>query len=111
MINAHNTTVEIEFTNFIYRPSILKLCKVAGSGVTAGTPFTFSIAPADPLTTWPYPAGNITIPAGSCTFVNGPFPANAQFPGVGLFNYGTSIVVTEAAAAGTTISAITSPTR
>jgi hypothetical protein len=109
-IKARNTTAEIEFTNFVYRPAILKLCKVAGPGVAVGTPFSFSIAPLDPLTTWPYPAGNITVPAGSCTFVNGPFPVNANFPGVGLFNFGTSIIVTEAAAAGTTLSAITSPT-
>ena len=91
------------FTNFVYRPAILKLCKNAGPGVAVGTPFTFSIAPLDPLTTWPYPAGNITVQAGTCVFVNGPFPADANFPGVGLFNFGTSIIVTEAAAAGTAI--------
>ncbi len=110
IIQARNTTAEIQFTDFVYRPAILKLCKVAGPGVQPGTPFTFTIAPADPLTTWPYPTGPITVAAGSCTFVNGPFPADPQFPGVGLFNYGTLINVSENVRQGTTLTAITSPT-
>ncbi len=110
VIKARSTTAEIEFTNYIYRPSILKLCKVAGAGVAVGTPFTFSIAPADPLTTLPYPTAPITVLTGTCLFINGPFPANNNFPGVGLFNFGTSIIVTENAVAGTAISTITSPT-
>jgi hypothetical protein len=52
----------------------------------------------------------ITIPAGSCTFANGPFPANDNFPGIGTFNFGTQIIVAEAAVPGVSVTAITSPT-
>jgi hypothetical protein len=52
----------------------------------------------------------ITVPAGSCAFADGPFPANANFPGIGTFNFGTQIIVTEAATAGVSVTAITSPT-
>ncbi len=110
VINARNTSAEIEFANFVYRPAILKLCNVPTGGLEAGRPFSFTIAPVDPLTTWRYPTGTFTVAAGSCTFVNGPLPADVNFPGVGLFNFGTSIVVTELPVAGTFIPAITSPT-
>jgi hypothetical protein len=107
---ARNTTAEVEYTNFIYRPAILKLCKIAGTGVAVGTPFTFTLAPVNPLTTWPISTAPVTVLAGSCTFVNGPFPPVELFPGIGLFNYGTDIIVTEGAVTGTTVTAITSPT-
>ncbi len=110
VIAARNSVATIAFTNFVYRPAILNLCKAAGPGIVTGTPFTFSIAPADPTTTWPYPTGAITVRAGSCNVVNGPFPEQSQFPGTGLFNFGTSIIVTEAAAPGTTLNDITSTT-
>ncbi len=110
VIAARNTTAEMTFTNFVYRPAILKLCKVAGAGVAPGTVFEFTIAPADPTTTWAYPTGTIRIPAGTCVFVDGPFPGDPAFPGVKLFNFATSIIVTESAVSGTAVSAITSPT-
>ncbi len=109
-ILARNTTAEVTFTNFLFRPAVLKLCKVAGTGVQAGTPFTFNLAPLDPLTTWPYTTTSVTVPAGSCTFVNGPFPPVPGFSAganVGTFNYNTAIVVTEVGA-GTSVTAITS---
>jgi len=109
-ILARNTTAQVTFTNFVFRPAVLKLCKVAGPGVAPGTPFTFNIAPADPLTTWPYTTTSVIVPAGSCTFVNGPFPPEAGYSAaanVGTFNYNTAIVVTEVAA-GTAVTAITS---
>lgn len=109
-ILARNTTAEVEFTNFLFRPAVLKLCKVAGPSVTAGTLFTFNLAPLDPLTTWPYTTTSVTVPAGSCLFVNGPFPPVPGYSGanVGTFNYNTAIVVTEAAAGGTSVTAVTS---
>ncbi len=112
VIAARNTTAEVTFTNFVYRPAILKLCKNAGPGIAAGTPFTFTLAPADPLTTLPFGALTtpVSVAAGSCTFVNGPFPPTSGFPGVGTFNFGTSIIVTESAAAGTALLDISSPT-
>jgi hypothetical protein len=110
VISARNTTAEVEFTNFIFRPAILKLCKIAGAGVAVGTNFTFNLALVNPLTSLPVSTAPITVPAGSCTFLNGPFPANENFPGVGTFNFGTQIVVTEQAVAGVNVTAITSPT-
>jgi hypothetical protein len=110
VISARNTTAEVEFTNFIFRPAILKLCKIAGTGVAVGTNFTFNIALVDPLTSFPVSTAPITIPAGSCAFVNGPFPEVPNFPGVGTFNFNTQLVVTEQAVAGVNVTAITSPT-
>jgi len=108
--NAVNTTTEVEFTNFIFRPAVLKICKIAGAGVATGTNFTFNLSLVDPLTSFPLPSGAITVPAGSCTLVaNGPFPGIQNFPGAGVFNANTQIVVTEVAAAGVNVTAIASP--
>jgi len=109
VIAARNTTAEVEFTNFIFRPAILKICKIAGTGVATGTNFTFNLSLVDPLTSLPVSTAPITVPAGSCTFANGPFPANENFPGIGTFNFGTQIIVTEAAATGVTLTTVTSP--
>lgn len=106
---AVNATAEVEFTDFIFRPAVLKLCKIAGTGVAAGTNFNFTLALADPLTSFALTQTTASVPAGACTFLNGPFPAIEGFPGIGTFNFNTGIVVTEGAAAGTTVTAITSP--
>jgi hypothetical protein len=50
---ARNTTAIVDFTDFIFRPAILKICKVAGPGVAVGTPFTFNVALVNPLTSIP----------------------------------------------------------
>jgi hypothetical protein len=105
-----NNTTEVEFTNFIFRPAILKICKIAGTGVANGTNFTFNLSLVDPLTSLPVSTAPITVPAGSCTFAQGPFPAIEGFPGIGTFNFNTQIVITEAAANGVVVSTITSPT-
>src|SRR5213078_3339766 len=105
-----NTTAEVEFTNFVFRPAILKICKIAGPGIVNGAPFTFTLSLVDPLTSLPVNTTPIAVPAGSCTFANGPFPADPNFPGIGTFNFNTQIVVTEGAAAGVTVTAINSPT-
>jgi uncharacterized repeat protein (TIGR01451 family) len=110
-IAARNTTATMTFTNFVYRPAVLKLCKKSTSPtVPLGKPFNFTIEAKDPATSWPYPTQTITVPVGSCVFVNGPFPENVNFPGIGPFNYDTEIIVTETAAPGTSVSSITSPT-
>jgi len=62
------------------------------------------------LTSLPVSTAPITVPAGSCTFAQGPFPASTPFPGIGTFNFGTQLVVTEAAAAGVSVTTIASPT-
>ncbi|HUR96639.1 MAG TPA: ice-binding family protein [Pyrinomonadaceae bacterium] len=109
---ARNTTAIVDFTNYVFRPSILKICKIAGTGVTVGTPFTFNVALVNPLTSLPIPASSnpVTVLAGSCEFAQGPFPANDQFPGIGTFNFGTQILVTETAVTGVGVTAVTSPT-
>ena len=107
---ARNTTAEAEFTNYVFRPAILKICKIAGAGVEVGTLFTFTLSLVDPLTSLPVSPAPITVPAGSCTFANGPFPADPNFPGIGTFNFGTQIVVTETATPGVSVTAIASPT-
>lgn len=106
---AANTTAEVGFTNFVFRPAVLKVCKVAGAGVTAGTNFTFNLSLVNPLTSLPINTAPFQVPAGSCTIVNGPFPAVEGLPGVGTFNLTTQINVTEAAAPGTTITGVSSP--
>jgi len=107
---ARNTTAEIEFTNFVFRPAILKVCKNAGPGVAIGTPFTFTFAPVDPLTTFPFDPAPMTVLAGSCQFANGPFPPVLSFGTMGTFNFNTQIIVTEGAAGSTVLTGVTSPT-
>ncbi len=109
IINARNTTAAVDFTNFVFRPAILKLCKVAGAGVSVGTNFVFNIALANPLTSMPVSSAPVTVQAGSCVFLNGPFPAVPEFPGIGTFNFNTQLIVTEQAAPGVNVTAITSP--
>ena len=109
---------EVDFTNFIFNPTLLKVCKIgAGTVATDGTrSFTFDVAlvpamGADgsqlqpsftvPVTVQAGPASN----GGFCTFVNG-----AGLQG-GSFNQGSTVTITERApAAGTTVTAITSST-
>jgi hypothetical protein len=72
----------------LIRGGILKVCKAAGAGVAAGTPFTFSVGG----TTLSVPAG--PGPGGSC--VIGPtLPPGSQ------------VTVTETVAAGMVVSSIT----
>ena len=111
VVPARNALAIVDFTNFVFRPSILKICKIAGPGVQVGTPFTFNVAVVNPLTSLPGATiAPVTVLAGSCEFAIGPFPSNEQFPGIGTFNFNTQVAVTEAAAAGVSVTAITSPT-
>ncbi len=103
-------TCEVEYTNFVFEPTVLKLCKVAGPGIAVGTPFTFHIAIADgplfPGLTVP----SVTILAGSCVFVQGPYSPTNTTPPIGTFAVGGRVTVTEAPAPGTGIESVTSPT-
>ncbi len=67
---------------------LLKICKVAGTGITVGTPFTFNAGGSNTLTV---PAG--PAPGGTCMI--GP-----SFP------VGTNVTVTETIPAGDTVSSI-----
>jgi hypothetical protein len=99
-------TTEVTFTNVVFQPTILKVCKIAGPGVALGTPFTFNVVV--PGTTTNIPAVTVTAgPAaqgGNCVIVPG-----TTLTG-GAFNIGSTINITEAVAGTTTISGITSGT-
>jgi hypothetical protein len=119
---------EVEFVNIAFLPVPLKICKVAGTGVAVGTPFTFTVT-ADTAGGLLAPfSSTVTVLAGPastgpgtqngfCDFVGGPFGGN--FGGVtggglinrlGSFNVGSSITITETATPGVVTSSITSPT-
>jgi hypothetical protein len=123
---------EVEFVNFAFLPVPLKVCKVAGTGVAQGTPFTFTISndtaggllSATPTTTTltvlAGPAG--TGPGtqnGYCDFAAGPFSGTYLGTANGAlvnllpsFNYNSTVTVTETVFGTTVINAggITSPT-
>ena len=41
---ARRGTTEAEYVNFVFRPTLLKVCKIAGAGVAEGTVFNFTVA-------------------------------------------------------------------
>ena len=101
-VYARAGTVEVEFTNFYYNPTTLKVCKV-GSGATLGQTFNFNVALTSPVIGGPNPGPifpgapqtNVSVIAGSaaqggnCTIVpGGPFPGGA-------INQGSTVVITE----------------
>jgi hypothetical protein len=61
-------TTEVTATNVIKPPGVLKICKVAGTGITTGTNFTFTVkVVATGMVT------TVTVPAGNCA-IAGMFP-------------------------------------
>jgi hypothetical protein len=116
---------EVEFVNIAFLPVPLKICKVAGTGVAVGTPFTFTttadtqgglLAPFTSTTTvfaGPQAPAGSTQQNGFCDFVSGPF-AGANINGLTSFNFGSNVSIQEtAASAGSTVinaGGITSPT-
>jgi hypothetical protein len=113
--NQRPGEVVAEFTNFIFNPTILKICKVVTGGLAPNvTSFNFTVAltnggpqglggalfPTQPTATVSViggAAGDPINPSGNCAVVDG-----SAFPG-GAFNIGEPITVTEAASAGTTL--------
>jgi len=126
IVPSRASTVEVEFTNFVFNPTLLKICKIAGNGVAQGTPFTFNVAVTNPtsgglngplfdsrLTT----IAPVTVQAGPassggfCSFAQGPFTSTATTPPVGTFNVGSTVTITENANPGTVVVLpVTSPT-
>ncbi|MEK7855137.1 MAG: hypothetical protein AAB288_03530, partial [Acidobacteriota bacterium] len=100
---ARASIVEIEFTNFRFNPTVLKVCKI-GLGAAQGTTFDFTVAlvspqigGSNPGPMFPAFSQNVSVIAGpagtqegNCTFVNG-----AGLLG-GAFNQGSTITITEA---------------
>ncbi|MEP6944915.1 MAG: carboxypeptidase regulatory-like domain-containing protein, partial [Acidobacteriota bacterium] len=108
-LTARNTTAEVAFTNYIFRPAILKICKIGATSTVTGN-FSFTMSLVNPLTSLPVSSSPIIIPVNSCTFAQGPYPAVPAFPGIGTFNLGTQLTITEAASGTTIVVAVTSPT-
>jgi hypothetical protein len=112
---ARKEIVEVEYTNFVFRPTLLKICKIAGTGVAVGTPFTFDVVLDDGPLFAPYTT-TVTVQAGPasqggfCVFANGPYDPTNTTPPVGTWRTGSRVQVTERAAAGTIVTAISSPT-
>lgn len=96
-------TTEVEFTNFVFVPGQLKVCKVGGNGVPVGTSFTFDVTFDRLQGTFPTAPNiitrTVTIPAGPavqggvCMFIDGPF--TPTIGGFQTFNVGTLVTVTE----------------
>ncbi|MGB7068111.1 MAG: ice-binding family protein, partial [Pyrinomonadaceae bacterium] len=119
-IPARSGVVEVEFTNFLFAPTEFKVCKIAGTGVPVGTPFTFDvslISPVGPgnIPLFPDFTTVVTVSAGPSTpeMPNGGFCFVVDGSGLlgGSFNQGSHIRVTERPTTpATTVSAITSDT-
>jgi hypothetical protein len=113
---ARAGTCEVEYTNFLQRPTLLRICKIAGAGVAVGTPFTFDITIDDgplfpgltvsPLTV----AAGAASQGGNCAFVQGPYAPTSAEPQVRTFRAGSRVIVTERAASGVRVTAITTAT-
>jgi hypothetical protein len=123
-VNRGETVVT--YVNRLFRPTNLKICKVAGTGVPVGTVFnfTFSIDTEGGLvpgqTNEPIAVSSVNIPAGdpaissqgNCVRVSGPYEsANpGEIPAFGTFDVGSTITVTEAVTTPATTVTATSPT-
>lgn len=121
---------EVEFVNVAFSPVPLKICKVAGTGITPNTTsFSFTVT-ADTagglLSPFSSTVSVIAGPAavnpgdqnGFCDFVPGPFGGaflngnSALLNGLSSFNFNSNVTITEAAATGFAVApnGITSPT-
>ncbi|MGE3384691.1 MAG: ice-binding family protein, partial [Pyrinomonadaceae bacterium] len=101
---ARTREVVVEFTNFRFNPTLLKVCKI-GNGAAQGQNYNFTVAlvspvigGANPGNMFPAFSTNVTVTAGpagtqegNCTFVNG-----SGLLG-GAFNQGSTVTITEAA--------------
>jgi len=101
----------------VFRPSILKVCKIAGAGVAVGTPFTFGVTLANPVSGGIFPPFTIpvTVNAGPAGPQNGycvivPTVNGSMSLLGGAFNQGSTVTITERAAPGTVVSDISSTT-
>jgi hypothetical protein len=118
---ARAGVVEVEFTNFAFTPTLLKVCKIAGTGITPNTPFTFDVAVVSPTSTggviggtadlFPAFTTSVTVNAGpaaqggNCAFV--PTTGTGTLLG-GAFDIGSTVTITERGTS--TVQSITSST-
>ena len=109
--NARREETVFEFTNIRFRPTTLKICKIAGNGVAQGTEFGFQAVQDTIGGLLPAFTANTTVAAGPAGEQNG-FCQIVPGPGLynGSWNAGSTVTITEAAASGVSATAITSPT-
>ncbi len=116
VVPVRRQVVEVEFTNFVFQPGLLKVCKVAGPGVAVGTLFTFDVTFDRLQGTFPGAPNTITrtitlaagdaAQGGICTFIDGPFTPGLN--GFQTFNVGSLVTVTERTTTpATTVTGIT----
>ncbi len=112
-VTARTEVVVVTFNNFNFQPSALKICKIAGTGVAVGTPFTFTVTGSTQGGILATNNQTVTVQAGPasqggfCVPVSGPF-AGTVIGGFGSFDVGSNITITETAVAGFTTTGITS---
>jgi hypothetical protein len=80
----------VTYTNIPAPPGLLKICKVAGTGVTTGSLWTFTVSGVP---------GSVIVPAGSCVLVAGPEPG-------GGFPFNSTQTITETPTAGYSVTNI-----
>jgi hypothetical protein len=101
-IAARRSEVTLEFTDILFNPTEIKICKIAGNGIVQGTPFNFTVTADTVGGLLPSFTGNVTVQAGPgdqggfCTVVPGAL-ANGTGTGLvgGAFNSGSSVTITE----------------
>ncbi len=123
LVPIRRGVTEVEFVNVAFSPVPLKICKIAGTGITPNTTsFTFTVtqdtaggllAPfSSTVTVLAGPrAVNPGDQNGNCDFVSGPF-VNPTTNALGSFNFNSTVTITENATPGFVIApnGISSPT-
>ncbi len=106
-VPARTEVVVVTFSNFVFAPAALKICKVAGSGVLVGTSFTFTVTGDTQGGILAANTQTVTVQAGPasqggfCTIVSGPFQGTVA-GGFGSFDIGSNVTITETAVPGIT---------
>jgi hypothetical protein len=114
---TRSEVIEFEFTNFLFNPAPLKICKIAGTNVAVGTPFIFDVALVSPTgqggDLFPAATATVTVQAGPaaqggfCTTLDTPV---GNFLG-GALNAGSTVTITERTTTpATTVAAVSSST-
>ncbi len=104
-VTARTEVVVVTFNNFNFQRSALKICKIAGTGVAPGTPFTFTVSGNTqggilaPFNTQVTVLAGPASQGGFCTIVNGGF-AGTVAGGFGSFDVGSNVTITENQTAG-----------
>jgi hypothetical protein len=87
-----STSTTAPIVTFTNNSALLKVCKIAGAGVTLGTPFSFTATPP-----------GVGGPAQPFTVTAGPAATGGNCVTVGTYRQGTTVSVAEAISAGTMV--------